>query len=91
VKLETRDGTKLDWLEQRYDVIAVTGSLPEFQQSYADRLNVCGRLFMVVGRAPVMEAILVTRTAEDAWTRVSLFETELPALKNAPTPRRFKF
>ncbi len=91
VKLETRDGTKLDWLTQRYDVIAVTGSLPEFQQAYAERLNVCGRLFMVVGRAPAMEAILVTRTAEDSWSRLSLFETDLPALKNAAVPRSFKF
>ena len=38
-----------------------------------------------------MEAMLVTRTAEDAWTRDSLFETALPALKNALTPRVFKF
>ncbi|HEX2668807.1 MAG TPA: protein-L-isoaspartate O-methyltransferase [Gammaproteobacteria bacterium] len=91
VRLETRDGTKLDWLEQRYDVIAVTGSLPEFQQAYAERLNVGGRLFVVVGRSPVMEALLITRTAEDAWVRASLFETDLPALKNAPAPRRFKF
>jgi protein-L-isoaspartate(D-aspartate) O-methyltransferase len=91
VKLETRNGTKLDWLEQRYDVIAITGSLPELQEAYAERLNVCGRLFVVVGQPPVMEALLITRTAEDAWTRTSLFETALPALKNAAMPRSFKF
>ncbi|HEV2109961.1 MAG TPA: protein-L-isoaspartate O-methyltransferase, partial [Gammaproteobacteria bacterium] len=28
VQLETRDGTRLEWLNGRYDVIAVTGSLP---------------------------------------------------------------
>src|SRR6202451_3388295 len=38
VKLETRDGTRLDWLEQRYDIIAVTGSLPQYQEAYAERL-----------------------------------------------------
>ncbi|HEY1991776.1 MAG TPA: protein-L-isoaspartate O-methyltransferase [Gammaproteobacteria bacterium] len=91
VKLETRDGTRLDWLEQRYDVIVVTGSLPVFQQPYAERLNVGGRLFVIVGQSPVMEGLLITRTAEDAWSRASLFETDVPALKNAAEPSRFKF
>lgn len=92
IKLETRDGTKLDWLDQqRFDVIAVTASLPQFDQAYAERLNVGGRLFVVVGQSPVMEALIVTRTAEQAWSRVSLFETDLPPLKNAAAPRRFTF
>lgn len=91
VKLETRDGTRLDWLEQRHDVIVVTGSLPEYDAAYAQRLNVGGRLFMIVGSSPVMEGIVVTRTAEDSWSRVSLFETDVPALKNAAEPKRFRF
>ncbi|HEU5397687.1 MAG TPA: protein-L-isoaspartate O-methyltransferase [Gammaproteobacteria bacterium] len=91
VQVETRDGTRLEWLNARYDVIAVTGSLPAYDSAYEQRLNVGGRLMVVVGKAPVMEAMLVTRTAEDAWTRVSLFETSLPALKNAPAPRVFSF
>lgn len=91
VKLETRDGTRLDWLEQRYDVIVVTGSLPEYQQAYAERLNVGGRLFVLVGESPVMEGMVVTRTAEDAWSRIGLFETDVPALKNAAEPSKFKF
>lgn len=91
VKLETRDGTRLDWLTGRHDVIAVTGSIPSFDAAFAQRLNLGGRLFVIVGRSPVMEAMLVTRTAEDSWTRVSLFETDLPALKNAAAPRVFQF
>jgi len=91
VKLETRDGTGLDWLEQRYDVIVVTGSLPTYDAAYAQRLNVGGRLFMIVGSSPVMEGILVTRTAEESWSRISLFETDVPALKNAAEPKRFRF
>jgi protein-L-isoaspartate(D-aspartate) O-methyltransferase len=91
VKLETRDGTRLDWLEQRYDVIVVTGSLPEYDAAYAQHLNVGGRLFMLVGSSPVMDGVLVTRTAEESWSRVSLFETDVPALKNAAEPSKFKF
>ena len=91
VKLETRDGTRLDWVEQRHDVIVVTGSLPVFQDAYAERLSIGGRLFAIVGQSPVMEGVLVTRTGEDSWNRVSLFETDVPALKNAAEPNHFKF
>lgn len=91
VQLETRDGTRLEWLNGRYDLIAVAGSLPAYDPAYEQRLNVGGRLIVVVGKSPVMEAMLVTRTAEDAWTRDSLFETALPALKNAVAPRVFTF
>lgn len=91
VRLETRDGTQLDWLSQRFDAIAVTGSLPMYENTYAKHLNVGGRLFVIVGESPVMEALLITRVAEDAWSRESLFETDLPALVNAITPRQFRF
>ena len=90
-RLETRDGVQLDWLTQRFDVIAVTGSLPAYDPCYAEHLQVGGRLFMIVGQSPVMEALLVTRVAENAWSRESLFETDLPALVNAAVPCRFHF
>ena len=91
VQLETRDGTKLEWLTGRYDLIAITGSLPVYDPAYEQRLNVGGHLIMIVGKSPVMETLLVTRTAEDAWTRDSLFETDIPPLKNAVAPRIFSF
>ena len=91
VQLETRDGTRLEWLNTHYDVIAVTGSLPTYDPAYEQRLNVGGRLIVIVGTSPVMDVQLVTRTAEDAWTRDSLFETDLLALKNAVAPRVFSF
>jgi protein-L-isoaspartate(D-aspartate) O-methyltransferase len=91
VKLETRDGTQLHEHGRRFDVIAVTGSLPVYDRLYQEHLQVGGRLFAIVGRSPVMEALLVTRVAEEAWSRESLFETDLPALLNAPAPRAFQF
>jgi len=91
VQLEIRDGTQLDWLSVRFDVIAVTGSLPVYRENYAQHLNIGGRLFMIIGESPVMEALLVTREAEDAWSRQSLFETGLPALVNTVTPQHFIF
>ena len=41
-----------------YDVIAVTGSLPVYDTRFERALRVGGRLFAVVGVAPVMEMML---------------------------------
>ncbi|MEN9848581.1 MAG: hypothetical protein RL368_1321 [Pseudomonadota bacterium] len=73
----------------RYDVIAITGSVPVLKNHFQEQLNIGGRLFVVVGEDPVMEALLITRTSEQQWTTESLFETSLPALIGAPTPNRF--
>ncbi len=47
----------------RYDAIAVTASLPVYDARFERMLAVGGRLFIVVGEAPAMDARLVTRTA----------------------------
>ena len=76
---------------RRYDVIAVTASLPVYDARFERALNVGGRLFVVVGESPVMEARLVRRMAEDAWSSRSLFETVIDALVNAQRPAEFTF
>ena len=76
---------------QRFDAIAVTGSLPVLHRGFHQRLTIGGRLFVIVGRFPVMEALLITRTAEDAWATESLFDTLLPPLINAEPPTGFSF
>ncbi len=75
----------------KYDVIAITGSLPILPDSYKQKLNVGGRLIAIVGTAPVMETLLITRTGDDQWTTEALFETNQPALKNAEQPQKFVF
>lgn len=91
VTLETGDAAR-GWNGDRlYDVIAITGSLPVLPEAFARALNRGGRLFAVVGAAPVMEAILVRRLGENEWSRESLFETDLPMLVNAAAPRNFEF
>lgn len=74
-----------------YDVIAVTGSLPLFTEQFQQQLCVGGRLFMVVGQAPSMEALLITRLGPAEWARESLFETDIPPLINAPVAQGFVF
>lgn len=89
VTLETGDAA-CGWNQHApYDVIAVTGSLPLFADVFQQQLNVGGRLFLIVGQAPSMEALLITRVGPAEWTRESLFETCVPALINAPQPQAF--
>jgi protein-L-isoaspartate(D-aspartate) O-methyltransferase len=75
----------------RYHAIAVTGSLPVYDERFQRLLEIGGRLFVIVGDAPVMEARLVRRVAEDGWVTESLFETVVDPLINARRPPGFTF
>lgn len=74
-----------------YDVIVLTGSTPVLPNELLGQLKPGGRLFAVVGDAPVMSARLVTCQAQGAYESTDLFETCLPALCNAAQPDRFAF
>ena len=91
ITLETGDSAR-GWSKHApYDVIAVSGSCPVLPEELQRSLKLNGRLFVVCGQAPIMEALLITRTAENAWASESLFETDVPALANLPAPRPFVF
>lgn len=91
VTLEVGDGAR-GWSKQApYDVIVLTGSEPVLAEEFQRSLKPGGRLLAVIGEAPVMEALLTTYTGEGAVATVALFETCIPALKNAPQPERFVF
>jgi protein-L-isoaspartate(D-aspartate) O-methyltransferase len=76
-----------------FDVIAVTGSLPDEEAlpMLRQQLAPGGRLFAIVGEPPLMEAWLETRVASGDIRRDALLETSVPALKNVPQPERFVF
>ena len=76
---------------ERFDVIVVTGSLPHYDPRFEQWLKPGGRLYVVVGRSPIMEAQCVTRIDDQTFDRSSLFETDVPALANAPVKRQFAF
>lgn len=90
VQLETRDAFDPAPLGE-YDAIAVTGSLPVYDSRFERALRPGGRLFAVVGTAPVMDAVLVRRVDDTEWIRESLFETVIPPLINAAAAPRFVF
>jgi protein-L-isoaspartate(D-aspartate) O-methyltransferase len=74
-----------------YDAILVTGSLPLLPESLRAQLAPGGRLVVIVGRAPSMEAVCIERLDAHNWSETSLLETVVPTLANAPEPARFVF
>jgi protein-L-isoaspartate(D-aspartate) O-methyltransferase len=90
VEVLTQDAMRFD-SDTRYDAIAVTASLPIPDERFQKRLAIGGRLFVVVGEPPIMEARLIRRIAEDAWGTESLFETVIDPLVHATRPQGFVF
>ena len=91
VTVETGDAAR-GWQRQApYDVIVLTGSTPELPEAFLAQLAPGGRLFAVVGEAPVMEARLVTCVAPGSFNSVDLFETVLAPLANALERDKFEF
>jgi protein-L-isoaspartate(D-aspartate) O-methyltransferase len=77
--------------DARFDAIAVTGSIQRFEPRFVEALHPSGRLFVVEGDAPAMEAKLVERTNDHDWRTVSLFETSLAPLVHGAKPPGFYF
>ena len=90
VTVEVLDAMTLA-IDGEYDVIALTGSLPVYDARFERALKVGGRLFVVVGTRPVMDARRITRAGHGEWTMESLFETVMDPLLHAPTPPKFVF
>ena len=74
-----------------YDAIAVTGSIQTFDPRFVMALKPGGRLFVVVGDKPAMDARIIKRTGDDDWQSESLFETDLEPLVNGSLPPQFLF
>lgn len=90
VEFATMDATR-DLPDGAFDAIAVTGSIQTFDTRYVTALNEYGRLFVVIGDSPAMEAKLIERTGEHDWKSISLFETDLEPLVHGARPPGFCF
>ncbi len=88
VEVVTADA--LAWTtDRRFDAICVGAAVAAIPERVLGWLRPGGRMFIVRGVAPAMEAVLVTREGDDvnAPRIESLFETELAYLAGAaPTP-----
>ncbi len=95
VHLHTGDAAR-GWVDTQgadseFDVIVLTGSTPLLADSFRTSLRTGGRLFAIIGEGASMLAQLITCTAPGAYRSVTLFETSVKALVNAPHPLRFVF
>src|SRR5882672_11171703 len=88
--VETLDALRVEEVG-RYDAVIVSGSLPIYDSRFERALRAGGRLFVIVGSSPVMEALLIRRDAGATASRTALFETDIAPLVNAPQPPRFVF
>ena len=77
-------------LSKQYDVIAVTASMPVYSDQFEKYLTNNGRLFVIDGKAPVMQAKLVTHKENYGSTITNLFETNLPSLIGMQAPQEFE-
>jgi protein-L-isoaspartate(D-aspartate) O-methyltransferase len=83
VRIETADALSWD-TERRFDVICVTAAVDTVPARFTQWLRPGGRLFVIRGHSPVMEAVLVKADGSID----SLFETDIDYLRGAaPAPQ----
>lgn len=75
----------------KFDVIAVTGSMPSNPDMFAKHLNPKGRMFCITGERPVMTAKLFTCVGDNSYREQELFETEIPPLLSTHSKQEFTF
>ena len=92
-RVEVRQGDGARGLpeEAPFEVILLSGSVPEVPPGLLAQLKVGGRLAAIVGQLPIMRATLFTRSSEHDFASVELFDTVAPRLAGFDEPPRFKF
>ena len=90
VELRTTDAMAGPINGDPFDVIAVSGSIPTMEQVdlLKSQLSDGGRLFVVVGQAPVMQMLLITRRG-NRFEQRTIMQTELTPLESVTYPDSF--
>ncbi len=91
VEVRTADGSQGAAADGPFDVIFLSGSVPEVPQVFLNQLKTGGRLLAVVGEDPVMRATVITRTGEQQWQTSEPWDTTAPRLQGFPEHNRFSF
>ena len=74
-----------------YDVIVISGALEVLPEAFLKQVKVGGRIAAIVGQPPAMEFNIITRTGENSWNTVKVFETNVKYLTGAPAVSHFQF
>jgi len=91
VSVQLGDGSR-GWPAQApYDAIVISAALPMLPPELLKQLKVGGRLVAIVGEEPIMRVQLVTRTGEEAFNTINLFETVAAPLLNPVRNDAFVF
>lgn len=91
VEVRNADGCQGAAAEGPFNVIFLSGSVPEVPQSLLLQLAIGGRLLAVVGEDPVMRASVITRTGEQQWQTAEPWDTVAPRLQGFPELNQFSF
>lgn len=76
---------------RRFDAVAVTGAVAAIPQRFRDWVRPGGRLFVIQGSSPAMQAWRLNLGGDGHWQEESLFETDVPYLIHAEPEARFVF
>ena len=91
VEVRQADGSQGAPADGPFDVIFLSGSVPEVPQALLNQLKTGGRLLAVVGEDPVMRASVITRTGDQQWQTSEPWDTLAPRLQGFPEHNRFSF
>jgi len=87
-KIEVADAVRAFTSDRAFDVMVVTGAVSELPPHWREWIRPGGRIVAFVGESPAQRAMLYARTGT-GWSEQTLFETDLPYLRNAAPPQRF--
>ena len=91
VEVRQADGSQGAPSDGPFDVIMLSGSVPNVPQVLLNQLSIGGRLLAVVGEDPVMRASVITPTADQQWQTSEPWDTMAPRLQGFPEHNRFSF
>ena len=91
VEVRQADGSHGAPADGPFDVIVLSGSVPDVPQHLLKQLKLGGRLLAIVGEEPVMRASVITRNSEQQWQTSEPWDTMAPRLQGFPEHNRFSF
>lgn len=74
-----------------YDVIVISGALPFLPDAFLKQVKVGGRILAIIGEAPVMSLQVITRTSDQVYDTVNVFELMAKPLHAASEHSHFTF
>jgi len=91
VTVEEGDASQGWYTQAPYDIIVVSGGLPELPEELLMQLKPGGQLLAFTGSPPTMRACMISRSDKKFFQTCFLFETVVPMLRHVPQIPAFNF